>query len=175
MKILISPHSDDATLFATYTILREKPLVVTVTHATMQGGNGYERAMEDYKAMKILGVPIMFLGIDEDKLTGSLLDNSLHAMLVEEDLLDCIYLPAYEEGGNPQHNLINKVIDDIASLGIERKFYKTYTGLEDRTIGEEVIPTPEELELKRKALACYRTQIENPNTRHYFLTTREYI
>lgn len=167
MQILISPHSDDAVLFSCYKILREKPLVVTVTHPTLQGDNGYERILEDYKAMQILGVPIMFLGIDEDKLTEETLTEKLKNFPQNAT----ISIPEYEEKGNPQHNLINKV---VKKLFWNYNEYKTYSGLLDRTIGKEVIPTDEELALKKKAMAMYKTQIENPLTAHYFKTTKEY-
>jgi len=31
MKLLLSPHNDDECLFAAYTLMREKPLVIVVT------------------------------------------------------------------------------------------------------------------------------------------------
>ena len=166
MKILLSPHSDDAVLFASYLIQREKLLVITVTHATLQDNNGYQRVLEDYDAMNILGAPICYLGIDEDKLTEELLREKLKVFSCET-----MYVPEYEENGNPQHNLVNKVAKEMFS---NVKEYKTYSGLEDRTIGKEVIPTEEELELKKRAMRCYRTQMSNPNTAHYFLNHREY-
>lgn len=165
-KYFISPHSDDI-IFATYTILREKPIVVTVTHSTMQGDNGFERVLEDYKASKILNVPIMFLGIDEDELTDSILYDKLSLLETE----DIVYIPEYQEDGNPQHNTVNRVAKNIFP---NIKTYKTYSGLEDRTIGKEIIPTEEELEIKKQVMACYKTQIENPMTSHYFTTYNEY-
>lgn len=172
MKILISPHSDDATLFASFTIQREKPLIITATHATMQGGNGNERVLEDYMASKILGVPICFLGIDEDKLTEEILNEKYEIIGVNDEYLDTMYIPEYKENGNPQHNLINKYFKKRYSFLV--KEYKTYSGIEDRTIGKEIIPSEEELEIKKRAMACYRTQIENPMTAHYFTTYKEY-
>lgn len=166
-KFLISPHSDDAPLFAAYTIMREKLLVITVTHATMQGDNGNERAMEDYKAMKILGAPICFMGIDEDKLTEEILIEKFLPFAVNSEA----WLPEEIEDGNPQHNLITKT---LKKMFWKVHFYKTYSGLESRTIGKEVIPTPEELALKKRAMLCYQTQIQNPNTAHYFETYAEY-
>lgn len=168
MKLFLSPHQDDSVLFSSYTLLREKPCVVSITHSTLQGDNGYERILEEYKAMRILGVPIMFLGIDEDKLTDSILYDELYPLYTE----DVVYIPEYEVNGNPQHNIVNRVAKNIFP---NIKEYKTYTGLEDRTIGKEIIPTDEELELKKKAMACYTTQINNPNTSHYFNTTKEYV
>lgn len=166
-KFLLSPHSDDAVLFATYTLLREKPLVVTVTNCTTQNGNGKERMLEDIEAMKMLGLPICFLNIDEDKLDGLSFLKAILPLYTE----DIVYIPEYEENGNPQHNLINEISKKIFP---NTKEYKTYSGLEDRTIGKEITPTEEELEIKKRVMACYRTQIENPMTSHYFTTYNEY-
>lgn len=167
MRYFLSPHSDDETLFGAYRILREKPIVVIITHATLQGNNGYERAVESYKAMQILGVPVMFLGINEDKLTEETLSEKLKYLPKEATY----YIPEYEINGNPHHNLVNKVARKLFSKYNE---YKTYTGLNPRTLGKEIIPTKEELELKKKAMSMYRTQIENPMTAHYFTTNKEY-
>ncbi len=167
MKILISPHSDDATLFAAYTIMREKPLVITVTHSTLQGNNTGQRILEDYDAMSILGVPICFLGIDENGLS---IDKLVERLTPFKDA-ELVYIPEYEEGGNQQHNIVSLI---CKRLFTNTKTYKTYTGLESRSIGKEIIPTEKELELKRKAMACYQTQINNPNTAHYFLNDKEY-
>lgn len=170
-KYFISPHSDDI-VFATYTILREKPIVVTVTHSTLQGDNGFERVLEDYKASKILNVPIMFLGIDEDELTEKILYDKL-SELKDSQGDDKVWIPEYQENGNPQHNLVNKVANEVWE-DYSIFTYKTYSGLEDRTIGKEIIPTEEELEIKKRVMACYKTQIENPLTNHYFNSTEEY-
>lgn len=166
MKLFLSPHSDDI-IFATYTILREKPIVVTVTHSTLQGDNGFDRVLEDYKASKILGVPIMFLGVEENKLDGLSFLKAILPIYTE----DTVYIPEYQENGNPQHNLINEISKKIFP---NTKEYKTYSGLEDRTIGKEIVPTEEELEIKKRVMECYRTQIENPMTSHYFEVYNEY-
>ena len=167
MKYLLSPHQDDAVLFASYIIQREKPIVVSVTHPTIQGNNTYERILEDYKAMKLLGVPIMYLGIDEDKLNDPILYDKLSQIKTD----DIVYIPEYQENGNQHHNIVNRVAKNIFK---NIKEYKTYSGLEDRTIGKEIIPTEQELKLKKKAMACYKTQIENPLTNHYFNNFNEY-
>lgn len=165
-KLLISPHPDDECLFASYTILREKPTVIIVTFPTLQGDNGFERLMESYNAMSILGAEVKFLRIKEHEMRLNTLKEAFKKLYTE----DTVYLPEYE-GGNPHHDLVN-----IAGKAIfpNIKTYKTYTGFEDRSIGEEVIPTPEELELKKKAMACYKSQIKNPLTAHYFNTYAEY-
>jgi len=166
MKLFLSPHPDDECLFGAYTIMRERPLVVIVTHPTLQGNNGYERLLESYRAMRLLNAPVCFLGIDEHNLN----ENNLFSKLISLYTENIVYVPELEDG-NPQHNLVNLVASDIFP---NIRTYKTYTGLEDRSIGREIIPTNEELELKKKTMACYKTQIENRDTKHYFNTTKEY-
>jgi LmbE family N-acetylglucosaminyl deacetylase len=167
MQVFLSPHPDDAVLFASYLIMRVKPLVVTVTHPTLQGDNGNERVLEDYAAMRMLGAPIAYLGIDEDKLTEELLLEKLQVF--SDDTM--YYIPEYEENGNPQHNLVHNVVKGMTN---NYKEYKTYSGWNDRSGDVEVIPTERELELKKAAMACYKTQIENQFTSHYFETYAEY-
>lgn len=167
MKLLISPHPDDAILFSTYNILRENLTVVSVTFPTLQGDNGLERILEDYMAMQILDRTICYLHIPEHELTDSILYDKLYEFYTE----DLVYIPEYQKKGNPQHNIVNRVAKTIFP---NVKEYKTYSGLEDRTIGEEIIPTVSEFNLKIAALNCYQTQINNPNTKHYFSTTSEY-
>lgn len=167
MKLLLSPHPDDETLFAAYTIMREKPLVVIVTHPTLQGYNGYERLMESYKAMQILGAPVAFLGIPEHELDFSRLWNALKIFKG----YDTVYAPALD-GGHEHHDLVYKVAKKVFSTV---RTYRTYGKDETRATGEEVIPTAQELILKQRAMNCYKTQIENELTAHYFTTTKEYI
>ena len=168
MRVFLSPHPDDAVLFATYTILREKLLVVTVTHPTFQGDNGEERVIEDYTALRTLGLPVAFLGIDEDKLTEEALRGKLQ--MFPSDTV--FYIPEYEKDGNPHHNIVH---DTVRRMTDNYKEYKTYSGWLDRSGDTEVIPTPEELALKKRAMLCYQTQIQNPNTAHYFETYAEYV
>lgn len=166
MKLFISPHPDDETLFGAYTIQREKPLVIIVTHPTSQGKNGYERLLESYDAMRILGAPIAYLGIREDELTKYTLMKKLIRFYTE----DLVYIPE-KEGGNPHHDLVHDIAKEIFP---NIKTYKTYKGTESRSIGTEVIPTEQELELKKQAMQCYVSQRFNKNTAHYFETTAEY-
>jgi LmbE family N-acetylglucosaminyl deacetylase len=166
MNLFIAPHNDDEVLFACYKILREKPLVVIVTHSTLQGDNGDERALESYRAMRVLDVPVCFLQIPEDKLNEEALFEKLNPLFT----YGTVYTPKIE-GGNPHHDLITKVVEAVFP---NVKHYPTYGKGETRSGDKEVIPTPEERELKNKAMNCYKTQIENPLTSHYFNTDKEY-
>jgi LmbE family N-acetylglucosaminyl deacetylase len=167
MKLFIAPHPDDETLFGAYTILRNKSLVVICTYPTLQGDNGDTRLSEAYEACKVLGVPVCFLKIPEHNFDRDTLLQGL-AMF---DPACTVYAP-HKEGGNPHHDLVH----DVANSLFDRpRYYRTYAGLEDRSIGVEVVPTTEERQLKIKAMACYKSQIENPDTRHYFETDKEYV
>lgn len=167
MTILLAPHPDDETLFAAYTIIREKPLVIVVTHPTMQGDNGYERIMESYRAMRILGASVCFLHIPEHDLDGDVLTEKLQPFIGAS----LVYAPDLESG-NPHHDMVHLVAKELFS---NVKTYRTYGKNQKRTLeGDEVIPTANEVILKKQAMECYTTQLNNQMTHHYFMDTREF-
>ena len=169
MKILISPHNDDETLFCSWTILREKPLVVIVTDSARQASKGItaeQRRAETKAAMDILGVEVRFLGIPDNKLELA----PLWAAVLPE--AEHIWIPAYEEGGNVDHNVIatSQFLQNLAP----HTHYMTYTN-RGKSVG---VPVPYEREwvaLKLKAMACYRSQILEPScSEHFIRDLREY-
>jgi LmbE family N-acetylglucosaminyl deacetylase len=170
-RLLLSPHSDDATLFASYTLLREKPLVCTITDSYIQLNRGeditpLQRWIEDVEAMKILGCPIIRLGIRDDFLN----ENMVRSGLLQFENFDEVYAPAIM-GGNFQHDLVGMIATEI--WGDKCKHYTTYTKVAPHTKGNiEIVPTIEEIELKNKALDCYKTQIGNTN-KIYFEENKE--
>lgn len=164
---LLSPHPDDETLFASYTIMREKPIVIILTHPTEQGNNAGERIFEAYSACQILGVPVMFLGIPENKFSEEILREKLSQLNITDET---VIAPALD-GGHIHHDITHKVATDMFW---NVKYYKTYGKGETRAEGWEVEPTDEEREIKQRAMNCYKTQRENPLTAHYFLTDKEY-
>ncbi len=148
MRLLLAPHSDDEALFASYTILRLKPVVVICTdYDGSRGPTSQERRGESIEAMKILGAKVIFLGIPERELTQkSLLDNLKGIRSRLE-----IYAPAVQ-GGHPHHDLVGSSV--CASIR-----YSTYTKTSLHPSGDvEIVPTDKEFELKKMALACYKSQ-----------------
>jgi LmbE family N-acetylglucosaminyl deacetylase len=167
-SLLISPHDDDQALFAAFTCLRHKPTVVIVTDSYIQPQRGEvgcdveTRATETLNACKILGCPVVRLGIRDDTVDEwTVLDK-----LVKFQNFDRIYGPAIQ-GGSPHHDIVGSACMKV--FGPYLKQYTTYTKTQLWTPGNtEVIPTEEELDLKRKALACYTSQVNLSSTKPHF-------
>lgn len=156
--ILLDPHGDDACLFAAYTCLREKPLVV-VTHRTVP-------SEEIRAAMDVLGL--------DWEIWPSLLEG---LRSVTEDVR--VFLPAIYEDGHEEHNFVGRRAQEMFAPG-HLTSYLTYAprGYRQRE-GTEVVPEPWMIARKLKALSCFESQIENPATRPWFtsplLDTREWL
>jgi len=170
-KLFLAPHSDDETLFGAYTLMREKPLVVIVTDSWIQyfrdtGITADQRWNETVEAMKILGCPVIRLGIRDDVIDEWSVNDKLSRFVGFET----VYAPAIQ-GGNPHHDLIGKVASKLFTTNLTT--YATYTTTDLHTTGsKEIIPTPEEIEMKNKALACYISQLNLPATAPHFAAVR---
>lgn len=167
-SLAIIPHQDDDSLFMAFTLLREKPLVLFVTDSYIQAqrGDGItadQRNGEALKAMEILGCSACFGTIPDTQITREELLSLFHRFYG----FDKVYAPMPYENGNPHHNLIGEVAKEVWPNVIQ---YATYTRTNLWMNGKtEIIPTPEELALKNRALACYRSQILLPSTKPHFL------
>lgn len=153
MKIFLAPHNDDECLFGLDILIEERPLVIIVTHSTLQGDNGFERALESYKAIKDLGLSICYLQIDEDKLTEEAIVDKLKYFYTT----DVVYIP--KESDNPQHNLVRETAKKIF-----RNTYEYENYLNGVVNKETKYP-----EIRKKVLKHYQTQINIPDTKHYFI------
>ncbi len=168
--IFLAPHNDDESLFGAFTLMRLKPLVIIVTDSFIQPERGgineayctaEARRQETIEAMKLVGCPVLFMGIKDTELDEDNLRERLKLFHPET-----IYVPAIQ-GGNPQHDLIGRVAMDIFGKKCER--YTTYTRDQLYTVGGwEIKPTQQELELKNKMLDCYKTQLALPSTAPHF-------
>lgn len=152
-KLFLAPHNDDECLFGLDILIEERPLVVIVTHSTLQGDNGFERALESYKAIKDLGLSICYLQIDEDKLTEEVLAEKLGKFYTT----DVVYIP--KQSDNEQHNLVRETAKKI--------FRNTYEY--DNYFNGVVSKETKYPDIKKQVLKHYKTQIENPLTKHYFI------
>lgn len=168
-KLFLSPHDDDHALFGAFTCLREKPIVLVVTDSWIQPNRGEKncdaatRARETAASCRILGCDMERLYIRDDQITEGILESKLQAY---RDY-NVIFAPALQ-GGNPHHDMVSRTAHRVFH---DKKVYHytTYTKTDLWTTGSiEIVPTPEELEIKQRALACYESQINLPSTRPHF-------
>ncbi len=170
--IFCSTHNDDEVLFGAFTLMRLRPLVIIVTESFIQpergdiGCDADTRRKETIEAMKLLGCPVLFMGIKDTELTEDILRERFQLLNPET-----IYIPALQ-GGNAQHDMVNKVALEV--FGKKKcEQYCTYTKTELYTTGGwEIKPTWQEMDLKNKALDCYKSQLALPSTAPHFAAVR---
>jgi LmbE family N-acetylglucosaminyl deacetylase len=172
MKLLLSPHNDDECLFAAYTLMRERPLVIIVTDSDAQLNKGVTAEMrreESRRACETLGVAVSFLGLKD----GSLDEANLRERLAPfaSQGWQRVYAPAIQ-GGHKDHDVLAKV---ASSIFPRVSLYSTYAEGEHFTpkgTGIEPNPTQNEIELKNRALECYASQIGIVENKRHFDAVR---
>ena len=157
IKLLLAPHNDDEVLFAAYTIMREKPLVIVITdgwqHVHRYNISVEQRRRESVEAMNMLCAPILFMGLPDD----NFIEDELRERLKWIDA-DVIYAPEVYQNGNPQHNMVGRVAKEL--FGDKVKTYSTYEIHNLEPKGNIIImPTEEEKNLKEHALSKYISQL----------------
>jgi LmbE family N-acetylglucosaminyl deacetylase len=162
MKVLfLAPHNDDEALFGAYTIMRRKPIVVIVTDSWIQFGRGQgitakQRRQETIDAMNLLCAPVEFLGIRDNELDNGNLISALQCYSPDK-----VYAPQ-PNSKNVQHNLVGEIAHQLWNGKVI--FYSTYTTENLTPKGKiEIVPKPEEIEMKNRALDCYKSQIRINN------------
>ncbi len=158
MKLLLAPHADDAELFACFTLLREKPLVVLCLPGAERHGAFDVRLAEFVAAMTVLDCPWINIADDDDP-------ERLERALRQCDV-DHVYAPLPEDGGNDDHNLVGEIATRLWPGKVD--FFTTYTPAGRTTMGQPVPYEPTWPDLKRKALACYQSQQAIPGIRAHF-------
>ena len=148
--ILLSPHNDDESLFCAYTIMRMKPLVVVVFDSYIQDWTTKEeRRKETEEAMKMLGAEVMFLGLNDKTATEEDVKQAL-AKLPDAE----VFAPT---GSHKHHNMIGRLAERRWKTVV---LYTTYDGDALHVKGRvEIVPTKKEIEVKNKALDCYKSQL----------------
>lgn len=166
MKILIAPHDDDAELFAAFTCLRERPLVVVCTDSIIQQSRGLpvdaaQRHLESLGALAELWVKPVFLNIP-DTLPVIQMQNAAVDKLAKlyADLgVTEVWAPAFAHGGHDHHNSI-AVAAGIVSPHLIKRRYLTYANGRKQTDGEKVMPdVGDYIARKLRALTHHRSQM----------------
>lgn len=150
MNILFAPHNDDEALFASYTILREKPLVVICFDSYVQDWVDWKtRRRESEEAVKILGSKVVFLGLNDKTATKSDLKKALKKFKPDK---------VWAATGSHKHH---KWLGEVATeLFPQCRLYSTYEG--NNYLVEtnwEILPDETEILLKNSALSCYKSQL----------------
>jgi LmbE family N-acetylglucosaminyl deacetylase len=162
LKLWVSPHSDDAVLFGAFTLLRERPTVLTVYDSYIQVNRGHKqcdlvtRRNEDIAAVRdVLGCPIQFAALNDAELISGAVLVALSKWKPSE-----VWLPAVEKDGHDQHNLIGYIGAEVFS-GATIHRYLTYSRAKGKSTNGKQVPCTGAMVLKKlQALACYKTQIE---------------
>ena len=172
MKLFISPHNDDETLFSAFTIMRERPSVLVVFDSVVQASRDpragpVERRQETIDALAELRIPkemVRFAGLNDagnyDVATVS--RSILRTVQIGDDTE--IFAPAFEDGGHDQHNVVARAAESIVSqTEMNLTQYTTYVRGKGktRTAHPVTIADGDWIARKHRALACYRSQYMN--------------
>lgn len=178
MELLLSPHNDDEALFAAYTCLRHKPLVITCYDGALKAHypTPEERVAESLACAEVLGY-------DYDHLWVPLAQQAPWETIERRLLLglggevpDRVWAPYPEVGGHRHHNGLAYLATRLWPGRVS--YYVTYTclfdeggvvcGVERSRVGEPVPAEPGWPQLKRQALACFESQATREGTAMHF-------
>lgn len=181
-SLLLAPHHDDETLFAAFTIMRDRPVVAIVLESHLQEARGNAvpgpfapkpitnamRVSETHDALYELGGHDIETGAEfwpfrDDAPDWNAVDDHLRDRLRSPEPVTRLYAPAYHHEGHDHHNALAVIAEEAALDGaLELVRYATYTrGTPDVRVATQVPASFETDWVARKlrALACYRSQI----------------
>lgn len=163
MDVLLSPHNDDETLFACYTLLVVQPLVLVCLRAPEAYGPPEMREAETAAAMDVVGCQWRQLEFSADEPDWDGMRDLVAPYLA---VAGKVFAPFPEPLGHRQHNRVGELALELRPDAI---LYTTYTHREGRTIGPEIVdPPPGGEQVKHDALRCYRSQAADPRTAVHF-------
>lgn len=165
-KLLIAPHDDDAELFAAFTCLRERPVVVVCTDAIVQWERGLPvtaelRHTESRAALAELFVHPIFLGIPD---TATFFDMYKQACAEFEKLkagnrIESVWAPMFAYRGHDHHNAIALAASVVFGLQMKER-YLTYANGAKQRDGKKSMPAEGDwISRKLRALSHHRSQM----------------
>lgn len=172
--VLFTPHADDETLFAAFTVIRHRPRVVVCFPSSGDYGDTAVRLEETRAAMAILGGgPVEQWGEYPRAARTILAETAATAARLEANMRDLdrelrptrVFAPAVHTS-HPDHVAVSLAAGLV--FGPRVVYFHTYNGDGKVRHGDPVPFEPGWVELKRRALACYQTQIEHPRAREFF-------
>lgn len=172
--VLFSPHNDDETLFAFYSMVRHRPEVIIVLRSMRQqleqSGPTYQRRERETQcATGVVGAKCIQWAFHDNDPNWGVIGDYIKAYITTWKP-DTVIAPALEAGGHEDHNAVARIVDDLAAdFDFEQVRYLTYKRGHGRSEdGIEVVPSPVERAWKAAALRCYSSQLEHPPTAPWF-------
>jgi len=156
VRLLLSPHFDDETLFAGLICIRERPLVLFCFDGAPRHGSFDVRWREAQEATRVLGCDALAL-----REIYETLEERLSVFDPEH-----VWASLPEEGGNADHNFVGEIAERLWPGRVS--FYATYTDEGRSEVGYPVPADPEWVQRKREAMACYESQLAHPYTAPHF-------
>lgn len=173
MKLFLAPHNDDETLFAAFTLMREKPLVVVITdsHVQWNRGDGItadQRWRETMNACRVLDCACYRLGMRDDTLNEADLEVALRSF----SRFSQVFSPALQ-GGHAHHDIVCRTARRVFSNVLTE--YCTYGGEGHKQFyanegARRIDGTAEEHRVKALALAEYPSQMGRSH--HHFTAVK---
>lgn len=162
--LLLAPHNDDETLFASYTLLRYRPTVVVCTWPMIHR----ERVSETEAAMEVLGIRIQDLHqwrFRDDDPDWDAMETKMRGLGEWE----MVFAPMLEEHGHEQHNRVTEIANRVFG---GTQGYATYRRECGRTMTDNEVPFERYWPaIKFRAMSCYQSQINWDQTWPWFFDT----
>lgn len=156
--VLFSPHADDESLFAAYLIMRHRPRVIICHPSAGDYGDTDVRHAESRAACDILGArPV-------EQWAGGDLEAQMRTLDAKMKP-SRVFAPS-AQASHPDHRAVAEAAAAVFGDRVTR--FHTYDAAGKVRAGE---PVPFEAgwpERKRRALACYQTQLAHPRARAFF-------
>lgn len=166
-SLLLSPHYDDAELFAAFMLMRTRARVLVVFgDADVQAERGLgitpeRRYGEFLEAMTALGVSSHGRWKISEARGPSRGEFARRVkQLMEVETFDLLIAPAHEKDGHEQHEWVADLADMLAPTRDVIR-YRTYSRTQGRVReGTEVMPDSWMIARKLRALACHESQMD---------------
>lgn len=174
--LLLSPHNDDETLFAAFTIIQHRPDVVVCFPSSGDYGDPMVRLSETDHALRILTSRTDY-AIDQ---LAAGVDLRAEFRVIDEDRRPDVVFAPHVNSSHDDHVAVALAANAV--FGARVRWYHTYgygwgllepgmihqRGLGKIREGIKIAPKPEWVELKLRALLCYQSQIRHPRASQFF-------
>jgi LmbE family N-acetylglucosaminyl deacetylase len=156
--VLFSPHADDETLFAAFTILRHRPDIVVCFGSAGDYGPTDVRTAETREAMTVLGG-----GVVEQWGGGDLVAQ----MRSYDARVNPVRVWApHEDASHPEHVAVARAARQV--FGDRLQAFHTYDVSGKVRRGRPVAFEPAWVQQKLRALLRYETQVRHPRACQFF-------